>query len=179
MKTGTLDRGFLTLEPVGVITNPSSMPGPLSKLGIGTCLRIFKFSLSPWSNSQFFFLPKYLLILSLTFNFLRLALANLIPHVIYCKNHHLFSLQNSCLSSSESTDGRPSLLVKFRSSPWLKVPFMAWPLLFLFKPYLLLLSSYICPLVTPDYVLYPLQQGCSNYSAFSWQPLPLPPLPSL
>ena len=86
MKLGTLDRGFLTLEPVGVITNPSSIPGPLSKLGIGTCLRIFKFSLSPWSVS-FFFLPKYLLILSLTFNFLRLALANLIPHVIYCKNH--------------------------------------------------------------------------------------------
>ena len=55
MKLGTLDRGFLTLEPVGVITNPSSIPRPLSKLGIGPCLRIFKFSLSPWSNSQFFF----------------------------------------------------------------------------------------------------------------------------
>lgn len=68
---------------------------------------------------------------------------------------YLFCLQNSSLSSSGSTDGGPSLLVKFRSSPWLKVPFMAWPLLFLFKPYLLLISLYICPLVTADYVLYP------------------------
>lgn len=55
MKTGTLDRGFLTLEPMGVITNPSSIPWLLSKLGFSTCLRIFKFSLSSWSNSQFFF----------------------------------------------------------------------------------------------------------------------------
>ena len=85
MKTCTLDRGFLTLVPVGAITDPASIPRPLSKLRIGTCLRIFKFSLSPWSVN-FFSFQKYLLIL-FYFNFLRLALANLIPHVSYCKNH--------------------------------------------------------------------------------------------
>lgn len=101
MKTQALDRGLLTLEPVG---GAPTIHLPLSKLGLGTYLRIFKFSLSPWSNNQLFFSSK----ISFDFNYLSLALVNLIPHLVYCKNLlPVLSTSNFSLSSSESFDGYP------------------------------------------------------------------------
>lgn len=108
MKTQALDRGLLTLEPVGVTTKHPTIRLPLSKLGLGTYLRIFKFSLSPWSNNQLFFSSKISFDSVLDFNYLCLALANLIPHLVYCKNLlPVLSTSNFSLSSSESFDDCP------------------------------------------------------------------------